>query len=80
MELTADNCWTWKLFWNEHSQIIDKHNALVARFNALVRDWGQARRRRQADAQRRPAARRQCRPSAACREAEERRPRHRDAR
>ena len=39
MELTADNCWTWKPFWNEHSQIIDKHNALVARFNALVRDW-----------------------------------------
>ena len=39
MELTADNCWTWKPFWNEYSRIIDKHNALVARFNALVRDW-----------------------------------------
>ena len=39
MELTADNCWTWKPFWNEHNKIIDEHNALVARFNALVRDW-----------------------------------------
>jgi hypothetical protein len=32
MELTADNCWTWKPFWKGHWKLVED-------FNALVRDW-----------------------------------------
>jgi hypothetical protein len=35
MVLTDDG-WTWKLFWEEHNQIIDEYNNLVARWNRFV--------------------------------------------
>jgi hypothetical protein len=39
MELTADNTWSWKPFWDEWHQDNRDYNALLAEFNALVRDW-----------------------------------------
>jgi chromosome segregation ATPase len=38
MQLT-DGGWTWEPFWDEQNQLVDDYNALLARFNALVRDW-----------------------------------------
>jgi DNA repair exonuclease SbcCD ATPase subunit len=35
MEMKEDGLWTWKPFWNEH-------DALLAKYNALVRDWNAA--------------------------------------
>ena len=36
MELTDDNCWTWQPFWDEHDNLVDKHNDLVKRWNRIV--------------------------------------------
>jgi hypothetical protein len=38
MELTDDG-WTWKPFWEEYDRHIRDYNALLAMYNALVRDW-----------------------------------------
>jgi hypothetical protein len=36
MEMTESGSWSWKPFWDEHSKIINEHNALVDRWNRFV--------------------------------------------
>jgi hypothetical protein len=36
MEVTESGGWSWKPFWEEHSKIINEHNALVDRWNRFV--------------------------------------------
>jgi uncharacterized coiled-coil protein SlyX len=36
MVMTEDGTWSWKPWWNEHNKLIDKWNALVRDWNAVV--------------------------------------------
>src|SRR5215470_9577310 len=36
MEMTESGSWSWKPFWEEHSKIVNEHNALIDRWNRFV--------------------------------------------